>query len=556
MNAVRDVCRSLAGGTPPVTSLNSARPRIFYFQDRQLSEIRDLSEGGYAFVSIVKDTKTGDLFALKKVACDTPELLRAAQCEASFLEMLPPHPNIIQCYGSVSVQQCLGKTTTVYTLLEFCPGGHLLDVIHRTCCEFTLTTVIDIATQVVSAVAHLHAQPVPITHRDIKLENILLDANGVPKLCDFGSASTTTYNTGTMNRAELLELEDVISRTTSLIYRPPEMVDLYRKDIIDSKVDIWMLGCVLYALIFRQHPFHEASSSVLAITNASFDIPGLLAVVDFNSGKGQLIDLIIWLLSPSPEQRPTAQQVIAVLQSCQNGEGHVQMPAYVVARRDGYIKQLKDAELLKRKCWLPLTGAEKQIGRQEVCRVSEMSSCPKSSRSASEKKAAAMLKSLPSPFLGNGSTSSPLLAPLSSAVCVDSYRATRSESLRRHMDSSSHQGSKGHSTGRSLKAHSKRSMDQQVWSNNTGKTFSPKQDVSSSCIETSTEASNVNPVSDTKASTFSLSPWPGVSGWSEDSSLHDSFFDFSMVTGPTSLEKDVDAISHPMRHVESELVPQ
>lgn len=50
------------------------------------------------------------------------------------------------------------------------------------------------------------------------------------------------------------------------MYRPPEMLDSYQGYNVGLKVDIWMLGCVLYALCFNYHPFQDSQS--LAILNA------------------------------------------------------------------------------------------------------------------------------------------------------------------------------------------------------------------------------------------------------------------------------------------------
>ena len=47
--------------------------------------------------------------------------------------------------------------------------------------------------QMCQAVEHMHTQKPPIIHRDLKVENFLLAKGGVIKLCDFGSATTTTY---------------------------------------------------------------------------------------------------------------------------------------------------------------------------------------------------------------------------------------------------------------------------------------------------------------------------------------------------------------------------
>lgn len=55
------------------------------------------------------------------------------------------------------------------------------------------------------------------------------------------------------------------------MYRPPEMCDTYMGYLINDKVDMWMLGCVAFTLMFFKHPFHE--SSKLSIVNASYYWP-------------------------------------------------------------------------------------------------------------------------------------------------------------------------------------------------------------------------------------------------------------------------------------------
>lgn len=44
------------------------------------------------------------------------------------------------------------------------------------------------------------------------------------------------------------------------MYRAPEMVDLYQREILTEKTDIWALGCIFYALCFLSHPFQDAGS--------------------------------------------------------------------------------------------------------------------------------------------------------------------------------------------------------------------------------------------------------------------------------------------------------
>lgn len=55
------------------------------------------------------------------------------------------------------------------------------------------------------------------------------------------------------------------------MYRSPEMVDLYNNMVICEKADVWALGCLLYLLCFRIHPFED--SGKLRIINANYKIP-------------------------------------------------------------------------------------------------------------------------------------------------------------------------------------------------------------------------------------------------------------------------------------------
>jgi len=52
-----------------------------------------------------------------------------------------------------------------------------------------------------------------------------------------------------------MDEEDKIARFTTAMNRAPEMLDLYRGQRIDAKVDVWALGNLLFALAFQVHPF-------------------------------------------------------------------------------------------------------------------------------------------------------------------------------------------------------------------------------------------------------------------------------------------------------------
>ena len=95
----------------------------------------------------------------------------------------------------------------------------------------------------------MHNQQPPIAHRDIKVENVLLH-NKKFKLCDFGSASTATLTHGTLSEDAIDETFESYEKYTTMMYRPPEMIDKYKRFNVSSKADIWMIGCVAFTLCY------------------------------------------------------------------------------------------------------------------------------------------------------------------------------------------------------------------------------------------------------------------------------------------------------------------
>jgi AP2-associated kinase len=135
-------------------------------------------------------------------------------------------------------------------LCELCSGGTLLNYLERKNHTLVESEIIVVMKQIVNAIKHMHQMG--IAHRDIKVENIIKSSlDGKYKLCDFGSASTDVLDPSTATKQQLSRAQETYEKYTTLMYRPPEMLDppLLRYKV-DLKVDIWMLGCVLYALCF------------------------------------------------------------------------------------------------------------------------------------------------------------------------------------------------------------------------------------------------------------------------------------------------------------------
>lgn len=73
---------------------------------------------------------------------------------------------------------------------------------------FDTETICRIFYQTCKAVAHMHSLQEPIIHRDLKIENLLISADGLIKLCDFGSATFQVFQpdlTWTANQRSTLE---------------------------------------------------------------------------------------------------------------------------------------------------------------------------------------------------------------------------------------------------------------------------------------------------------------------------------------------------------------
>lgn len=147
-----------------------------------------------------------------------------------------------------------------------------------------------IFTQLVGAVAYVHSKS--CVHRDLKLENILLDKHENVKLCDFGF--TREYE----GKSSYLQ-----TFCGTICYSAPEMLkgDKYAGE----KVDVWSLGVILYALLAGQLPFDEdddqATKNKILSEDPNFDDK-------FPEDARALIKL---LLSKRPLLRPSLEEILA-----------------------------------------------------------------------------------------------------------------------------------------------------------------------------------------------------------------------------------------------------
>ncbi|PBP24976.1 nak/nak-unclassified protein kinase [Diplocarpon rosae] len=264
------------------------------------------SEGGFAHVYLVKMPKPidgSDIAILKRVAVPDKEHLANMRTEVETMKKLKGHRPIVTYYDS-HASQLKGGGYEVFLLMEFCNGGGLIDFMNtRLQNRLTEPEILKIFSDVTEGVACMHYLKPPLLHRDLKVENVLINSTGTSKrfkLCDFGS--TAPPRPAATTAAECRLIEEDVQKHTTLQYRSPEMVDVYRKQPIDEKSDIWALGVLLYKLCYYTTPF-EAHGQ-LAILNASFKFPTYPPFSD------PLKKLIASMLKENPQSRPNIYQVL------------------------------------------------------------------------------------------------------------------------------------------------------------------------------------------------------------------------------------------------------
>mmetsp|Transcript_2659 Transcript_2659/g.5091 ORF Transcript_2659/g.5091 Transcript_2659/m.5091 type:complete len:702 (+) Transcript_2659:136-2241(+) len=274
--------------------------------------VKQLGQGGYAFVYLVEDVNSGRRYAMKRMLAADSEAKAVAKTEVKIMRSFKGAPNLVRYYDS-KMKQTASRRTEFYILMEFCERGALLDEITERIERddyYSERQILRMFKQTCIAVKWFHTRKPPIQHRDLKIENLLMTRDGTIKLCDFGSCTIRTKKYTT--RSEILQEEERIQKYTTNCYMAPEMADLYKHEVISEKVDIWALGCILFVLAFFEHPFQDKGT--LAIINGAYTIP-----TNHKYSK-VLTNIIKGLLVAKPKKRP---DIHMALQMCDDWERYL-----------------------------------------------------------------------------------------------------------------------------------------------------------------------------------------------------------------------------------------
>ncbi|KAM9433180.1 MAP/microtubule affinity-regulating kinase 3-like isoform 4-T4 [Salvelinus alpinus] len=195
--------------------------------------LKTIGKGNFAKVKLARHILTGREVAIKIIDKTqlNPNSLQKLFREVRIMKLLN-HPNIVKLFEVIETER------TLYLVMEYASGGEVFDylVAHGRMKEKEARAKFR---QIVSAVQYCHQKH--IVHRDLKAENLLLDADMNIKIADFGFSNEFTLG----NKLDTF--------CGSPPYAAPELFQGKKYD--GPEVDVWSLGVILYTLVSGSLPF-------------------------------------------------------------------------------------------------------------------------------------------------------------------------------------------------------------------------------------------------------------------------------------------------------------
>lgn len=239
--------------SPAALSYFAAHPRRpqVYFGDYLL--LQTLGEGEFGKVKLGVHRQYGEETAIKLIkrervaAAEAEEQqqqhthadgskMSKVEREISVLKLLR-HPNIVHLYEVIESERYIG------IVLEYGAGGELFDYILAQKC-LKERDACRLFAQLISGVSYLHRKK--IIHRDLKLENLLLDKNRNVIITDFGFANNFSARSNDL----------MATSCGSPCYAAPELV-VQDGMYVGAAVDVWSCGVILYAMLAGYLPFDD-----------------------------------------------------------------------------------------------------------------------------------------------------------------------------------------------------------------------------------------------------------------------------------------------------------
>ncbi|XP_075700041.1 MAP/microtubule affinity-regulating kinase 3 isoform X4 [Rhinoderma darwinii] len=244
--------------------------------------LKTIGKGNFAKVKLARHILTGREVAIKIIDKTqlNPTSLQKLFREVRIMKILN-HPNIVKLFEVIETEK------TLYLIMEYASGGEVFDylVAHGRMKEKEARAKFR---QIVSAVQYCHQKH--IVHRDLKAENLLLDADMNIKIADFGFSNEFTVG----NKLDTF--------CGSPPYAAPELFQGKKYD--GPEVDVWSLGVILYTLVSGSLPFDGQNLKELRerVLRGKYRIPFYMSTDCEN--------LLKRFLVLNPSKRGTLEQIM------------------------------------------------------------------------------------------------------------------------------------------------------------------------------------------------------------------------------------------------------
>ena len=257
-----------------------------------------LGEGSQAKVREALDSKTLRRVAIKIINIKQLRKIRNAEAglkrELSIHRRLK-HPHVVEMIECFTIEKAEKQKEKCYVVLEHVPGGSVQDLLDGApdgVLPFGMAR--RFLRQLLEGLQYCHSQGV--VHRDIKPSNLLVAADGVLRIADFGSAEELSQ----------FDASDACSTSKgSPAFQPPEVAN-GGSAFSGFKVDVWACGVSLYRLVTGKVPFEGSSLMHLFenIAKGEFEMP-----ISIKHDE-QLVDLITALLQVEQSQRLSIDEAL------------------------------------------------------------------------------------------------------------------------------------------------------------------------------------------------------------------------------------------------------